>query len=1109
MFSKIRKPVVIALFALLICCTTFFIVTEVVHSSHQKNLSSSKIPTSTAKTSIQDTNTPILTIDKSKLSPAKHLDGDEFSGPQELTGTLDTKGKKLVSFKLVVKDDHNNEIGSYDISPNNQWSISDFGLIRGTNILAAVAMFEDKTTLSDSATIGYNKTDKLDKLSLDSNDSDGDGLINYMETYYGTDSHKKDTDDDGLSDLTEIAATHTNPTKKDSDNNGVSDGDEDSDYDGVPNLKELRVGTDLASRDTDLDSLTDGDELTKYHTNPCKSDTDDDGANDGWEVETSSNPLSAQANFQVKTTQQIENATTILTATTHGSEVKQVCMLPMSGTAIDLTQTPGYVAGYEFHAPKDSKSVKIEFNLDKKLFDNPDFEPAVYKYNSETQVLEEQPAKTEDKKITLSPEELANYLVIDKHSFKNVWKSDIATPSTQDNLNTGIDYCFVVDCSPYMMQKDPKFNRVTFTHKLIDQLGPRDRASLIAYWGGALPIGKFTNDKDVLHTQSNAMKQYNLIGINAANGVSTALEHLEKYGYSYANKKIILLSGGEKDSWANEYSLSKLTEKAKEKSIQIYTVVICPEISNEWLYQLKNMSQETGGKCYRIDRDDLSTFTGQIFNDSVDYQKDSNRDGISDHYADLIKQGKLTLANGTTPYIGIDFSNPDYDGDGYLNGQELKVCTYYSPDGNRYIYLKQISNPTVKEQVRPVTARTLATFAALCYEDGEKAKANQRFYQESEIIGEGEKGDIDKTNRGQSYYFLNGANIFDPNRDGHISKTWKIVEYWNDKVFGSKKVKCSATVYARGNDVVLAYRGTDEDLEWLHDGIGYLANVTFEEPYAKTMARTVAEKYAANGKSVYITGHSLGGYLAQIGAAEFLKTSYKNQLKTCEYFNGMGLDYAYWAQQHNLPLPPWISVPNPTDIFTHEKDRKLLEHFWAFEHGRVFSHRIKGDFVFPMGIHSGLGASYPAAKECIEHHIATRGDGLNDSVGIAAVGAIVLANGGNFDLVSLGLTSKAGGYTLLWIAHETDSFFYNDLDDNHYKTPHNTSTQNCLDYESKTMVSGGAVVDYNNADMLDKFSADISNSDGDGVFDGWIIEIGCAFNHRYRLSFIPKSLSHT
>lgn len=59
------------------------------------------------------------------------------------------------------------------------------------------------------------------------------------------------------------------------------------------------------------------------------------------------------------------------------------------------------------------------------------------------------------------------------------------------------------------------------------------------------------------------------------------------------------------------------------------------------------------------------------------------------------------------------------------------------------------------------------------------------------------------------------------------------------------------------------------------------------------------------------------------------------------------------------------------------------------------------------------------------------------------------------------------------------------------------------------MVSGGAVVDYNNADMLDKFSADISNSDGDGVFDGWIIEIGCAFNHRYRLSFIPKSLSHT
>lgn len=1025
MFGKMRKPVVIALFALLICCTTLFIVTEVVHSSHQKNLSISKIPTSTAKTSIQDTNTPILTIDKSKLSPAKYLDGDEFSGPQELTGTLDTKGKKLVSFKLVVKDDHNNEIGSYDISPNNQWSISDFGLIRGTNILAAVAMFEDKTTLSDSATIGYNKTDKLDKLSLDSNDSDGDGLINYMETYYGTDSHKKDTDDDGLSDLTEIAATHTNPTKKDSDNNGVSDGDEDSDYDGVPNLKELRVGTDLASRDTDLDSLTDGDELTKYHTNPCKSDTDDDGANDGWEVETSSNPLSAQANFQVKTTQQIENATTTLTATTRGSEVKQVCMLPMSGTAIDLTQTPGYVAGYEFHAPKDSKSVKIEFNLDKKLFDNPDFEPAVYKYNSETQVLEEQPAKTEDKKITLSPEELANYLVIDKHSFKNVWKSDIATPSTQGNPGTGTDYCFVVDCSSYMRKVDPQFNRLAFIHECIDMLGDNDRAVIFPYSAVGNFMKHFTNNKSDLHTYVDNLKQYDFGGLGAIDGIRTAFNYLRSYRRADATQKMIVISGGRKDNRNYGITFEDLTASADKMNIKIYSYIIGEEIGDEWLYRFKKISQKTGGKCYRIDHDDLSTFTGQIFYDSIDYQKDSNGDGISDYYANLIKQGKLTLANGITPYAGIDFSNPDYDGDGYLNGQELKVCTYYSPDGNKYVYLKQISNPTIREQIRPVTPRTLATFAALCYEDGEQAKSNQGFYQENEIKDKEE--DANNPDKGQSYYFLDGANVFDPNRDGHISKTWKVVEYWNEEISALTKVKCSATVYARGDEVVLAYRGTDEFLEWLHDGLGFINNITFEESYAKDKAREVAEKYAANGKDVYITGHSLGGYLAQIGAAEFLKTPYKSKLKTCEYFNGMGLDYAYWAQEHNIPVPPGIASPTLKQKYTHDVDRHLLEHFWVFEHGRVYGHSIKGDFVSPMGKHSGLRSSYPAAKECITHHIDVDGDGFNDSVGMAVANAFFLANGNFNSLRYYEKEYKSTGFTLLWIVHETDSFFYNDL----------------------------------------------------------------------------------
>src|SRR5262249_21244337 len=59
------------------------------------------------------------------------------------------------------------------------------------------------------------------------------------------------------------------------------------------NLQEFQFGTDPNNSDTDGDSLSDGDELNKYHTNPLLADTDGDLIPDGVEVTTGTNPLSA------------------------------------------------------------------------------------------------------------------------------------------------------------------------------------------------------------------------------------------------------------------------------------------------------------------------------------------------------------------------------------------------------------------------------------------------------------------------------------------------------------------------------------------------------------------------------------------------------------------------------------------------------------------------------------------------------------------------------------------------------------------------------------------------------------------------------------------------
>jgi len=54
-------------------------------------------------------------------------------------------------------------------------------------------------------------------------DSDGDGVVDGLEEYYGTDPNNIDSDGDGLTDIAELYKTKTDPLKVDSDSDGKSD----------------------------------------------------------------------------------------------------------------------------------------------------------------------------------------------------------------------------------------------------------------------------------------------------------------------------------------------------------------------------------------------------------------------------------------------------------------------------------------------------------------------------------------------------------------------------------------------------------------------------------------------------------------------------------------------------------------------------------------------------------------------------------------------------------------------------------------------------------------------------------------------------------------------
>lgn len=108
-------------------------------------------------------------------------------------------------------------------------------------------------------------------------DSDGDGLGDIREEELGSDINKADSDGDGYSDKEEVD-TGTNPLEStsffglDTDGDGISDlVDTDIDNDGLYNWEEESLGTDSLKRDSDGDGVSDKEDNFPQDENKWQS----------------------------------------------------------------------------------------------------------------------------------------------------------------------------------------------------------------------------------------------------------------------------------------------------------------------------------------------------------------------------------------------------------------------------------------------------------------------------------------------------------------------------------------------------------------------------------------------------------------------------------------------------------------------------------------------------------------------------------------------------------------------------------------------------------------------------------------------------------------------
>ncbi len=132
-----------------------------------------------------------------------------------------------------------------------------------------------------------------DGIYIDFLDTDEDGLPDFFEIEIGTAVDNVDTDADGLTDYQEFIIVGTDPTIYDSVKTGVSDAEVDNDNDGLTNIDELIRTTNPNDSDTDMDGLSDYDEIFIYNTDPLVADSDEDGVDDGSEIKLGFNPNSS------------------------------------------------------------------------------------------------------------------------------------------------------------------------------------------------------------------------------------------------------------------------------------------------------------------------------------------------------------------------------------------------------------------------------------------------------------------------------------------------------------------------------------------------------------------------------------------------------------------------------------------------------------------------------------------------------------------------------------------------------------------------------------------------------------------------------------------------
>ncbi len=457
---------------------------------------------------------------------------------------------------------------------------------------------------------------------------------------------------------------------------------DDYDKDGLTLIEEYDLDTNPFSSDTDEDGLSDYYEVRVYGSDPLKKDTDGDGLSDGKELLFGGDPLFFESEFAITSGYDIEKGINAsVSITLNGSQTESFEMEKLSGHQLFSSDMPGFIDdAYSFTVDGKFDNADLSFRFDESLLTDPGFNPVIYYINEELQELEELQTTVNGNVATATVEHFSAYILLNKTAYEEAFEwLDVWQAGTYSKA----DVILVIDDSGSMTSNDCGNNRLDVARNLIENLPQNSRAAIVSFASSVNVLQGLTAEQDALReklTTSYFMSSggtYMYSGINAAMGLFD--EESEE-----SLKNIVMLTDGETSELGSH---SSVLQAAQNAGVQIYTVGLGNSTSYFNNY-LKPLADGTGGRFYLASQADELNAIYENIGKIIDISTDTDEDGIADYFED-----HTTLFTGTR--MSLDKNNPDTDGDGLYDGEEVDLRLQYSADKKKVkVTGRMYSDPT-------------------------------------------------------------------------------------------------------------------------------------------------------------------------------------------------------------------------------------------------------------------------------------------------------------------------------------------------------------------------------------------------------------------------------